>query len=162
MGLTEDHLGFAMVCLSKTNSGASRSARLISSAACCSAALPQARRRVSGRLRRVRARLPQVRGVLGSPTSDEGGGSRYKVLVSEGRRSSQDHRQAATSTRSSASPASTCWRSARQGPARRRAEAGGAAAVEHCRSTSVDDDWVSELIGLKTAPPAARTRTYVT
>jgi geranylgeranyl pyrophosphate synthase len=31
----------------------------------------------------------------------------------------------------------------------------------NCRSTSVDDDWVSELIDLKTAPPEMRTRTYV-
>jgi len=31
----------------------------------------------------------------------------------------------------------------------------------NCRSTSVDDDWVSELIDLKTAPPETRTRTYV-
>src|SRR6516162_1123110 len=31
----------------------------------------------------------------------------------------------------------------------------------NCRSTSVDDDWVSELIDLKTAPPEAKTRTYV-
>jgi geranylgeranyl pyrophosphate synthase len=31
----------------------------------------------------------------------------------------------------------------------------------NCRNTSVDDDWVSELIDLKTAPPEARTRTYV-
>jgi hypothetical protein len=31
----------------------------------------------------------------------------------------------------------------------------------NCRSTSVDDDWVAELINLKTAPPEARTRTYV-
>ncbi len=31
----------------------------------------------------------------------------------------------------------------------------------NCRSTSVDDDWVSELIDLKTAPPPARTRSYL-
>src|SRR5205085_2798725 len=31
----------------------------------------------------------------------------------------------------------------------------------NCRSTSVDDDWVAELIDLRTPPPAARTRTYV-
>src|SRR6185436_6895308 len=31
----------------------------------------------------------------------------------------------------------------------------------NCRSTSVDDDWVSELIDLRTAPPQARTKTYV-
>jgi geranylgeranyl diphosphate synthase, type II len=31
----------------------------------------------------------------------------------------------------------------------------------NCRSTSVDDDWVAELIDLQTAPPAARTRSYV-
>ncbi|HEV3256133.1 MAG TPA: DUF116 domain-containing protein, partial [Gemmataceae bacterium] len=31
----------------------------------------------------------------------------------------------------------------------------------NCRSTSVDDDWVSELIDLRTPPPAARTKTYV-
>jgi geranylgeranyl pyrophosphate synthase len=31
----------------------------------------------------------------------------------------------------------------------------------NCRSTSVDDDWVSELIDLKTAPPEATTKTYV-
>jgi geranylgeranyl pyrophosphate synthase len=31
----------------------------------------------------------------------------------------------------------------------------------NCRSTSVDDDWVAELIDLKTAPPEARTKTYV-
>ncbi len=31
----------------------------------------------------------------------------------------------------------------------------------NCRNTSVDDDWVAELIGLKTAPPEARTKTYV-
>jgi geranylgeranyl diphosphate synthase type II len=31
----------------------------------------------------------------------------------------------------------------------------------NCRSTSVDDDWVSELIDLKTPPPEARTKTYV-
>ena len=31
----------------------------------------------------------------------------------------------------------------------------------NCRSTSVDDDWVSELIDLKTAPPETRTKTYV-
>jgi len=31
----------------------------------------------------------------------------------------------------------------------------------NCRSTSVDDDWVSELIDLKTQPPEATTRTYV-
>ena len=31
----------------------------------------------------------------------------------------------------------------------------------NCRSTSVDDDWVSELIALRTDPPALRTRTYV-
>ncbi len=31
----------------------------------------------------------------------------------------------------------------------------------NCRNTSVDDDWVSELIELKTPPPAARTKTYV-
>jgi geranylgeranyl pyrophosphate synthase len=31
----------------------------------------------------------------------------------------------------------------------------------NCRSTSVDDDWVSELIDLQTPPPQARTRTYV-
>jgi geranylgeranyl pyrophosphate synthase len=31
----------------------------------------------------------------------------------------------------------------------------------NCRSTSVDDDWVSELIDLKTPPPQAVTKTYV-
>jgi geranylgeranyl diphosphate synthase type II len=31
----------------------------------------------------------------------------------------------------------------------------------NCRSTSVDDDWVSELIDLKTPPPEAQTKTYV-
>lgn len=31
----------------------------------------------------------------------------------------------------------------------------------NCRSTSVDDDWVSELIDLKTAPPPTTTKTYV-
>jgi geranylgeranyl diphosphate synthase, type II len=31
----------------------------------------------------------------------------------------------------------------------------------NCRSTSVDDDWVSELIDLKTPPPEAKTKTYV-
>ncbi len=31
----------------------------------------------------------------------------------------------------------------------------------NCRSTSVDDDWVSELIDLKTPPPATVTKTYV-
>jgi geranylgeranyl diphosphate synthase type II len=31
----------------------------------------------------------------------------------------------------------------------------------NCRSTSVDDDWVSELIDLRTDPPKSKTRTYV-
>ena len=31
----------------------------------------------------------------------------------------------------------------------------------NCRSTSVDDDWVSELIDLKIEPPKVKTRTYV-
>src|SRR5205823_2653595 len=31
----------------------------------------------------------------------------------------------------------------------------------NCRSTSVDDDWVSELIDLKTPPPPVRTKSYV-
>jgi len=31
----------------------------------------------------------------------------------------------------------------------------------NCRSTSVDDDWVSELIDLKIEPPQVKTRTYV-
>jgi len=31
----------------------------------------------------------------------------------------------------------------------------------NCKSTSVDDDWVSELIDLKTPPPATRTKTFV-
>jgi geranylgeranyl diphosphate synthase, type II len=31
----------------------------------------------------------------------------------------------------------------------------------NCRNTSVDEDWVSELIDLKTAPPPTTTRTYV-
>jgi geranylgeranyl pyrophosphate synthase len=31
----------------------------------------------------------------------------------------------------------------------------------NCRSTSVDDDWVAELIDLRTDPPKAKTRTYV-
>jgi geranylgeranyl pyrophosphate synthase len=31
----------------------------------------------------------------------------------------------------------------------------------NCRSTSVDDDWVRELIDLYTEPPQARTKTYV-
>ncbi len=31
----------------------------------------------------------------------------------------------------------------------------------NCRSTSVDDDWVSELIDLKTPPPPVITKTYV-
>ena len=31
----------------------------------------------------------------------------------------------------------------------------------NCRSTSVDDDWVSELIDLKTPPPEAKTKSYV-
>jgi geranylgeranyl pyrophosphate synthase len=31
----------------------------------------------------------------------------------------------------------------------------------NCRSTSVDDDWVAELIDLRTAPPKAKTKTYV-
>jgi geranylgeranyl pyrophosphate synthase len=31
----------------------------------------------------------------------------------------------------------------------------------NCRSTSVDDDWVSELIDLHTPPPAVKTKTYV-
>src|SRR5438105_6536895 len=31
----------------------------------------------------------------------------------------------------------------------------------NCRSTSVDDDWVSELIDLRTEPPKAKTKTYV-
>jgi geranylgeranyl diphosphate synthase type II len=31
----------------------------------------------------------------------------------------------------------------------------------NCRSTSVDDDWVSDLIDLKTPPPAVKTKTYV-
>jgi geranylgeranyl pyrophosphate synthase len=31
----------------------------------------------------------------------------------------------------------------------------------NCRSTSVDDDWVAELIDLRTEPPQARTKTYV-
>ena len=31
----------------------------------------------------------------------------------------------------------------------------------NCRSTSVDDDWVSELIDLRTEPPQTKTRSYV-
>jgi geranylgeranyl pyrophosphate synthase len=31
----------------------------------------------------------------------------------------------------------------------------------NCRSTSVDDDWVSELIDLRTEPPKAKTKSYV-
>jgi geranylgeranyl pyrophosphate synthase len=31
----------------------------------------------------------------------------------------------------------------------------------NCRSTSVDDDWVAEMIDLRTDPPPARTRTYM-
>jgi geranylgeranyl pyrophosphate synthase len=31
----------------------------------------------------------------------------------------------------------------------------------NCRSTSVDDDWVSELIDLKTPPPPVQTKTFV-
>ncbi len=31
----------------------------------------------------------------------------------------------------------------------------------NCKSTSVDNDWVFELIGLKTAPPEKKTKTYV-
>jgi hypothetical protein len=31
----------------------------------------------------------------------------------------------------------------------------------NCKSTSVDDDWVSELIDLKTPPPQTRTKTFV-
>jgi len=31
----------------------------------------------------------------------------------------------------------------------------------NCRSTSVDEDWVSELIDLRTEPPATKTRSYV-
>jgi geranylgeranyl pyrophosphate synthase len=31
----------------------------------------------------------------------------------------------------------------------------------NCRSTSVDDDWVSDLIDLRTEPPKAKTKTYV-
>ena len=31
----------------------------------------------------------------------------------------------------------------------------------NCRSTSVDDDWVAELIDLQTPPPAATTKSYV-
>src|SRR5213083_3724812 len=31
----------------------------------------------------------------------------------------------------------------------------------NCRSTSVDDDWVSELIDLHTEPPQAKTKSYV-
>jgi geranylgeranyl pyrophosphate synthase len=31
----------------------------------------------------------------------------------------------------------------------------------NCRSTSVDDDWVSELIDLKSPPPQVKTKTYV-
>ena len=31
----------------------------------------------------------------------------------------------------------------------------------NCRSTSVDDDWVADLIDLRTAPPEATTKTYV-
>src|SRR5207245_3862305 len=31
----------------------------------------------------------------------------------------------------------------------------------NCRSTSVDDDWVSDLIALRTEPPKAKTKTYV-
>ncbi len=31
----------------------------------------------------------------------------------------------------------------------------------NCKSTSVDDDWVAELIDLKTPPPTTRTKTFV-
>jgi geranylgeranyl diphosphate synthase, type II len=31
----------------------------------------------------------------------------------------------------------------------------------NCKSTSVDDDWVAELIGLRTEPPPTTTKTYV-
>jgi geranylgeranyl pyrophosphate synthase len=31
----------------------------------------------------------------------------------------------------------------------------------NCRNTSVDDDWVAEMIDLKTPPPATRTKTFV-
>src|SRR5262249_26606282 len=31
----------------------------------------------------------------------------------------------------------------------------------NCRNTSVDDDWVAEMIDLKTRPPATRTKTFV-
>ncbi|MGE3804139.1 MAG: polyprenyl synthetase family protein [Gemmataceae bacterium] len=31
----------------------------------------------------------------------------------------------------------------------------------NCRNTSVDEDWVAELIDLRTAPPAVKTKTYV-
>ena len=31
----------------------------------------------------------------------------------------------------------------------------------NCKSTSVDEDWVSELIDLRTEPPATKTKTYV-
>jgi geranylgeranyl diphosphate synthase type II len=31
----------------------------------------------------------------------------------------------------------------------------------NCKNTSVDEDWVSELIDLRTEPPAAKTKTYV-
>src|SRR5262249_44587605 len=30
-----------------------------------------------------------------------------------------------------------------------------------CKNTSVDDDWVRDVIGLKNEPPAARTRSYL-
>ena len=153
----EEYLGFTMVCIANEFWREQVQAIAVQPPAAAAAALPQERRGLPGRLRRVRPRLPQVRRLL--------------------RRRLQDARPRTSATRCS-SPKGTpivlkiivsghvdaivgvaCLNVLEK--AIDKILLAGIPCVaapllsSNCKSTSVDDDWVFEMINLQTPPPEA-------
>ncbi len=163
LGLGEQYLGFAMVAICNEFWRDQVAAIDVQSPAAAVAALPEKRRGLPRRLRRVRPRLPQVRRLLGGRLQDarpkswatrcwsrEGTPIVLKIIVS-------GHVDAIVGV--------ACLNVLEK--AIDKILLAGIPCVaapllsSNCRSTSVDDDWVSKMIELKTEPPAVKTRTYM-
>ena len=94
MELGEQYLGFAMVCIANEFWREQVQAIDFSAPSAAAAALPQERRGLSRRLRRVRPRLPQVRRLLRRRLQDQGRGSRLQGAgLRRHAHRPQDHRQ---------------------------------------------------------------------
>ena len=156
LGLGEQYLGFTLVCIANEFWREQVAAVPFNRRLMLAAALPEERRGLPGRLRRVRPRLPQVRGLLGRRLQGQGRGPRLQgARLRRDADRPEDHR-----LRPRRRIVGVACLNVLEKAIDKILLAGIPCVAapllsSNCKSTSVDDDWVFEMIDLQTDPAAA-------